>query len=132
MKAGLQLGTAPVKGSNVKFAFADITGAPQEQLIMLDRALKAEARLRKINIVPSDDPSATYIVKGYLSAIGDSRSTLLVHVWDVLDTSGRRLHRFSGQEKGGGTQADPWSGIEETPIRRAAGEAIDDLAGWIA
>jgi hypothetical protein len=97
-----------------------------------EKALQKEAQVRKLNIVQPNDPSATYVVKGYLSAIGDSGGTLLVYVWDVTDPSGKRLHRVSGQEPGSGSSTDPWAGIKDEAVTVAAGRTIDALVDWIS
>lgn len=129
-RSAFSLGPAPITGSEAKFAFVDITGAPADHVIEFNRAIKSEAKTRNLTIVPEDDPSATYLVKGYLSAIGDSRGTLLVYVWDVTDPSGRRLHRVTGQEPAGGSSTDPWSGVDSSAVRVAAQRTIDDLVAW--
>lgn len=131
-KSAFQLGPAPIKGADAKFAFVEITGAPAEHVIEFDKALKSEAAARKLTIVPLGDPSATYLVKGYLSAIGDRTGTLLVYVWDVTDVNGQRLHRVTGQEPSDGSAADPWTGINTAAVRTAAQRTIDDLVAWIS
>jgi hypothetical protein len=129
-RTAMRLGPAPIKGPDAKFAFVEITGAPANHVIEFDRALDSEAAVRNLTIVPVGDPSATYLVKGYLSAIGDRGGTLLIYVWDVSDMTGRRLHRVTGQEPSGGSSADPWSGISSETVRVAAQRTIDDLIAW--
>ncbi len=130
VRSAIKLGPAPIKGDDAKFAFVEIAGAPARHIIDFNRALESEAESRNLNIVPVGDPSATYLVKGYLSAIGDRSGTFLVFVWDVTDTNGTRLHRVTGKEPGGGSGTDPWLGIDGEPVRLAARQTIDDLAAW--
>ena len=132
VKQAIRMGPAPIKGSEAKFAFIQINGAPATHRMAFEKALQTEAHLRKLNVVQPNDPAATYVVKGYLSAIGDSGGTLLVYVWDVIDTAGKRLHRVSGQEPGSGSSSDPWSGIKSEAVTIAAGRTIDDLVAWIS
>jgi len=127
----LSMTSAPVKGADARFAFVRITGVPAELLQPLNAALRNHAAARHVTIVPEGDASATFVVKGYLSAIGDTRSTLLVYVWDVFDLSGRRLRRISGQEMGKGAMTDPWTGISQESVETAAKSTIDELAAWI-
>lgn len=129
MKA-FSMGEAPIKGDAARFAFAPVTGAPSSLITALNSAINDHAKERGLNIVQDGDPTATYTVHGYLSAVGDSQNTLLVYVWDVVDRDGRRLHRISGQETGSGSTVDPWQGIKESTIRTAARNAIDDLKAW--
>jgi hypothetical protein len=126
----LSMTSAPIKGKDVKFAFAPITGVPSELLQSLNGAMTKHAAARHLTIVPDGDPTATYVVKGYLSAIGDNRSTLLVYVWDVLGQDGKRLRRISGQEIGGGARADPWTGISKELIASSGRSMIDELVAW--
>ena len=124
------MSSAPLKGAEARFAFAPIVGVPSELLQSLNSAITQHAAARHLNVVPAGDPTATYVVKGYLSAIGDSRSTMLVYVWDVFDSSGRRLRRISGQEIGEGASADPWTGISSARVETAARSTVDELLSW--
>lgn len=126
------LSAAPVKGAqNVRLAFITVTGIPGQMRFDLEGALKKYAATRNLNIAVEDDPTATYRIKGYLSAIGDINGTLLVYTWDVYDTAGMPLHRIAGQLTGKGAASDPWAGISDTQIQDAARETIDELADWI-
>ncbi len=125
-----KLGPAPVKGTQATFAFQTVTSVPGEFMFALDDDLKSAAAARGLAVLPADDPTATYQVKGYLSAVGDVNGILLVYVWDVFDKSGTRLHRFSGQQSAKGKGADPWSGVTTDMIDTAAGETIDKLVDW--
>lgn len=124
------LGPAPVKGATVRFAFSRVTSVPGEFVLTLEDSLKDSAAARDLALVAEDDPTATYRVKGYLSAIGDVNGILMVYVWDVFDAAGNRLHRFSGQLPAPGRGADPWTGVSTEMIETAARETIDALADW--
>lgn len=134
--------SAPVGGSTApappavpfaeaKFAFAPVTGAPATVLTRLSAELGKEAYVQHVSLVPSGDPAATYVVKGYLSAVGDTSGTILVYVWDIFDTAGRRVHRISGQEtSGGGSQMDPWSGVDSSSTANVARRTISSIVAW--
>jgi hypothetical protein len=126
------LGAAPVKGAeNVRFAFITVTGIPGQMRFDLEKALQKYATTRKLNISVADDPTATYRVKGYLSAVGDQNGVLLVYTWDVFDAAGTPLHRIAGQQTAEGAATDPWAGVGATQIDDTARETIDKLADWI-
>jgi hypothetical protein len=129
--AAVEMKAAPVKGEAARFAFTKITGAPGDLLTTLSTALNNEAKSRKITIVAEDDATAIYKVKGYVSAVGGPSGTLLVYVFDIFDNHGVRIHRLSGQERGGAATSDPWGGITNTTVAAAARHAIDDLAAWV-
>lgn len=125
-----QMRPAPIKGSAAKFAIVEINGAPTQHRMDMSRAIAMRAAERKLNLVKEGDPSATYLVKGYLSAITDITGGSLVYVWDVSDASGKRLHRVSGREPTGGGSFDPWSKISGTALDNAAQHTVDDLVNW--
>jgi hypothetical protein len=130
-KGALSLGPAPVKGQAVSFAVSTVTAIPGTFAFILQDELKAFAASRNLVVITDDDPTATYQVKGYISAIGDANRVMLVYVWDVFDASGNRLHRFSGQEPAGKGSVDPWTAVTKEVIRDAARETVDALAEWI-
>ena len=66
--AAVEMRSAPVKGDSARFAFTRITGAPGDLLTTLSDSLNKEAKARKLTVVPEDDATATYKVKGYVSA----------------------------------------------------------------
>ncbi len=130
-KKARTLGPAPITGPAVRFAFAPVTGLPGEMRFALQTDLTRYATTRQLAVVPQGDPTATYQVTGYLSAVGDSNGTLLVYVWDVSDLRGTPLYRISGQEAAPGSATDPWAGIQTVQIDQAARETIDKLADWV-
>jgi hypothetical protein len=125
------LGKAPVTGVAASFAFAAVTGMPAELRFAMQDALKIQGATRNLKLLPEGDPSATYIVRGYLSAIGDENGILLVYTWDVLDRGGNRLHRVSGQESGNGSLGDPWASVTREMVLLVALQTIDDLSDWV-
>jgi hypothetical protein len=122
--------SAPVTGEAARFSFAAVSGAPTDVLRDMSGAMNRESSARKLVVVPAGDPTATYVVKGYLSAVGDAGGTSLVFVWDVFDQRGVRLHRVSGQVAGGRASTDPWTGIKDNTIDAAARRTVDSLAHW--
>ena len=125
------LGPAPVRGPDARFAFATVTSVPSAFVFALEDSLEEAAATRGVTLVAEDDPTATYRVNGYLSAVGDVNGILMVYVWDVFDADGRRVHRFSGQQPAPGAGADPWTGVDAEMIDIAARETIDALADWV-
>ncbi len=125
------LSTAPVRGNAAVFAFRPITGAPAEMIFALEDSLEREAAIRRINVAPVGDPSVTYTVQGYISAVGDPHSALMVYVWDIFDQNGVFIHRLTGQEVTGGSGADPWAGVSKATMAAAARQTMDAMATWV-
>lgn len=120
-----------VPAAQARFAFQPVTGVPSEQLAKLTAGLNEEAHKRSIVLVPEGDPTATYRVHGYLSAVGGPSGAIMVYVWDILDPNGTRLYRISGQEPSTGGVPDPWAGISDVTLRLVAQRTIDSMAGWV-
>jgi hypothetical protein len=112
-------------------AFLPVTGAPQSKVTELAASMRAAARDQQVPVVVSADDGAQYQVKGYFSALSDGGGSLLVYVWDILDRNGTRVHRISGEERGGSTRGDPWSAISEEMIDRLARSTMSDLRNWM-
>lgn len=121
----------PVTGSAAVFAFAPVEGVPVPVLQALSAALNREAGTQHLNVVPNNDPSKVYEVRGFISAVADGQSTRLVYVWDVVDRNGTRLHRITGQEAGGAPTGDPWTGIGHETVNLAAKKTVAQLVQWV-
>ncbi len=109
---------------NASFAFSPLNGVPDKaQKAILDAIAKGAAE------APRD--AVAFRVDGYISAVGERTSTLVIYVWDVLDPSGRRIHRLSGQVNSlTGSERDAWEGVTNETIDELARRTISDLADW--
>ncbi len=110
-----------------RLQFAPIIGTPVEAAAPLTERLALRARERGIAIAPSGEPQ-TYVLKGYFSALPEGRETTVVYVWDVLDSSGNRLHRIQGQQVAQG--GDGWSSVPASTMQAIADQTMEQLAGW--
>ena len=126
----LRMKEAPVRGADARFALGPVSGPPVDLAMRLSAAISQEASNRKLIVVHDGDPTATYRLKGYISAVGDRAATQLVYVWDVYDQHGVRIHRISGDQPAPGTSGDPWNSVNGIAITAVARQTIDDLASW--
>ncbi|AVA22293.1 MULTISPECIES: hypothetical protein [unclassified Rhizobium] len=110
--------------------FLPIIGAPVQAVTPLSRQLGAEARALGLTIKSSSDSSASYILKGYLSAFEDGPQISVTYVWDVLDNSGARLHRIQGSESAPLKRGDPWAAIPPSVMQKIATETMSDFNSW--
>jgi hypothetical protein len=113
-------------------SFLPVSGAPQSAVASLAGALRSAAESNSIPVVVSLQQGATYQLKGYFSALNDGKGTLLVYVWDVLDASGRRVHRISGQERTNAATGDPWAAVTPELLSRVANATMASLRGWVS
>ncbi|MEO0327369.1 MAG: hypothetical protein AAF217_02095 [Pseudomonadota bacterium] len=130
-----QLITEPVQVAalDTKNALTFLTpqGAPQSAVASLSKSLKSSAESRGLALIPSNQTGAAYQVKGYFSALNDGSGTLLIYIWDVIDGSGKRVHRINGQERSAASKTNPWLAITNTELNRVADTTAARLKTWI-
>ncbi|MGI6851964.1 hypothetical protein [Mesorhizobium sp. 1B3] len=117
--------------SSTKIQFAPIVGSTVEAVTPLTERIALKARERGIGLARSDDPTATHVLKGYLSAISEGNGTTVIYVWDVLDASGNRLHRIQGQQKATG-KGEGWVAVSGETMQSIADVTVNQLATWLA
>lgn len=121
-----------VDAPGVPVSVQSISGAPDSVTTNFASLLGEAAAERRMEIVAGDKP-ARFRVRGYLTAqpTADGQ-TSLAFVWDVYDETKKRAQRVQGESLGkrsGGS--DPWSGIDQTVVARAAAESMDAIAGFL-
>jgi len=111
-------------------ALAPLVGLPDGAAQSLARAMAARAPAHGLRIAPPEASSGALVVKGYLARMpGDSGDTIL-HVWDIYDASGRRLHRIEGSHAAVSGSAD-WDGVPSSAWDAVADKAWSALAAWL-
>ena len=82
--------------------------------------------------IPIKDDGAEYTVRGYLVASPESEGTKVSYIWDITDKSGKRAHRFSGEEMvEERVSGDPWAAVNEQAMRKIAMTTADRLQQWL-
>ena len=77
------------------------------------------------------DEPATYRVKTFINAVGQSDSTTYVFIVEIYDVDGNRRHRFVGQETGPAPSGDPWTGIDQATERHLASRITEGVTSWL-
>ena len=84
------------------------------------------------SIPVKEGKKADYTVRGYLVASPESGGTKVSYIWDVTDKSGKRAHRFSGEEMvEKRVSGDPWSAVDDQAMRKIAAKTADKLQQWL-
>jgi len=84
------------------------------------------------NIPVKDGEQADYTVRGYLVASPESEGTKVSYIWDITDKSGKRAHRFSGEELvEKRVSGDPWAAVDDKAMRKIAVTTADRLQNWL-
>lgn len=122
--------SAEAAKASARLYIAPIIGSTVAAVTPLSRRLAAIAPTNGLAIVADADPSKTYVVKGYFSALPENGSTTIVFVWDVFDPTGVRQHRIQGQESVAGTAADSWSIVPPATMEKIADRTIADFKAW--
>jgi len=123
---------ARVDAPGVPVSVQSITGAPSNVTTSFAGLLGEAAAERKMEIVPGDKP-ARFRVRGYLAAQPtEDGQTALSFVWDVYDAGKNRAQRVQGESLGrkGGSE-DPWAGIDQTVVAKAASDSMDAIASFL-
>ena len=126
--------TAPrIKPGDVRVNIAPIVGAPLEAVTALSKSMNQRARETGLKLVAEGDTTATYVVKGYFSALAEESGTTVIYVWDVLDPSGNRLHRIQGRQTNPGfDEGDAWRAVTPGTMQAVGVSSIDQLRAWLA
>ncbi|MFS8045506.1 hypothetical protein [Rhizobium sp. BR 314] len=127
-QASLPPAAATTGGSSIRFL--PIIGAPVQAVTPLSRQLGADARSLGLTIKSSSDASASYILKGYLSAFEDGPQISVTYVWDVLDGAGNRVHRIQGAESAPLKRGDPWTAVPPAVMQKIATKTMADFNSW--
>jgi len=84
------------------------------------------------SIPVKDGDKADYTVRGYLVASPETDGTKVSYIWDITDKSGKRAHRFSGEEMvEKRVSGDPWAAVDDKAMRKIAVKTADKLQQWL-
>jgi hypothetical protein len=112
-------------------AFESIDGPPPAVFARLVSMLNEEAMAQRL-AVASRNGSATYRVRGYVSAVVSRGQTSFVWVWDIYDGDKQRALRVTGEElAGSGHRRNAWAAADDRVIRRIVHNGIERIAGFL-
>lgn len=121
-----------VDAPGIPVSVQSISGAPDQVTTHFASLLGEAAAERRMEIVAGDKP-ARFRVRGYLTAQPtEDGQTALAFVWDVYDEAKKRAQRVQGESlgrRGGG--GDPWAGIDQTIVAKAASDSMDAIATFL-
>jgi hypothetical protein len=117
-------------GGGSTVAFESIDGPPPQVFDRMVGVLDSESKLRNLAIV-SREGSASYRVRGYLSAQVARGRTVIAWVWDVYDANQQRALRLSGEEPAGKAGRDAWAAADDMVLRKIAQAGLSGLSGMI-
>ena len=111
-------------------AFTPTIGAPAKISKKLNAALVAAAGERNVPVATKKE--AEYTVRGYVSAKPGPTGTKLACIWDIEDSSGKRVKRFTVSELISGKKGgNAWALVDDAALQRVAGQTMDKLTGLV-
>jgi hypothetical protein len=106
---------------------APIIGPPPNVAAELGTSLIAAGKERSLTLVTSG--GGDYTMRGYLAASPEKKGAKVSYIWDITDSKGARVARFSGEEAiASRPTADPWSGVDSAALRSIAGKSTSQIA----
>jgi hypothetical protein len=123
-------GSFAMAGGSSTVAFESIDGPPPQVFDRMVDVLDSESKLRNLSIV-SREGSASYRVRGYLSAQVSRGRAVIAWVWDVYDRDQQRALRLSGEEPAGKAGRDPWTAADDLVLRKIAQAGLSGLSAMI-
>jgi hypothetical protein len=118
---GCQTSQAP---STTAIGFEGFIGVPQPVGEQVARELVRAADGRRFTLVPAQDASARFVMRGYLAPAAQGGG--VAYMWDLFDRAGQRAHRLSGDLPL--PPGDPWAALSSDaarPLAVASAGAID-------
>lgn len=121
----------PIPAAQATFRFDQILGVPTNRQDVLATEIARYAKGRSLTLVRRGDPSASYRLLGFLSAVGGDAGVNVTYVWDIVDANNNRLHRITGIEVAGTATADPWSGVSDQVLAAIAARTVEQVYAWL-
>lgn len=123
--------TAP---RGAQFAIAPIIGPPENVSGDLRNQLIADLERQNIRVAKAPDEKAEYTLRGYVVSSLEKKGSKskISYIWDVTDSSGKGVHRVSGEETAAsGKSKDPWAAVSPTVVQSIAAKTVTSVAGWM-
>ncbi len=132
-KAGIAINDRPM----ALVALAPIQGPPESVASRLIRQLNQAAMRKKIALISDAGLKSTYALRGFVLTTVNNGRLVVSYLWDVLDKTGRRVSRISGEEDAGPApnKGDHWSAVSAAQtllIADRTANALDAAIGAAA
>lgn len=123
--------SAPLPSSAI-FAFDGFVGVPQGAGDEVISALVSAGRERHFALVAAGDPSAAYVMRGYLAPQAEGGTTAISYVWDVFDRAGNKVQRLAGETRLPGAVPDGWTLVQGSGARAIAEASALDISRFLS
>lgn len=127
---GTQIASLAPNAALSNVYFAPVVGAPVTSVTALSDRLSAAAPLSGIKLESSASVSIDHEIRGYFSALSETGTITVIHVWDIFTPQGQRVHRIQGEEKIVGAASDPWAAVPPAMMEKIADTVLSQYATW--
>lgn len=122
--------SSPVSQSRV--SVAPVMGAPEALSKQVGDNLGSALQKQRVAVAPATE-KADYTLRGYMVATRERAGTKVAYIFDLTDTTGKRLNRIQGEEMAqGGDARDPWSAVTPEISQRISDKAASSLSATLA
>ena len=117
-----------------KVRISQVVGPPEVAGGLLHRELAAALGRHRVAVADGKDEPVDFNLRPYVLASIEQDGAKVSWVVDVADTAGRRIMRFSGEQRalGPASDPDPWAAVTRPVARAFATEAASAFAAWRA
>jgi hypothetical protein len=114
-------------------AYRPPLGPPENVAGEFTRQLNDAAGNHGIALVIDPAVKPELALRGYVTAMRKGPTVNITYLWDVLDTSGKRVARLSGEEmlKDGVNASQPWDAMTPVVAKLIAEKTMSQLARWV-
>jgi hypothetical protein len=124
--------TTPATSQTAKIAIAPVIGAPETVAKQLETQLASSIETRKVSVAKTPSDKAEFTLRGYVVSAREKGRTKVSYIWDVTDTSGKRVNRITGEEVLSGAQSkDPWASVTPQVVDTIATKTATSLMTWL-
>jgi hypothetical protein len=115
-----------------KIAVAPVIGAPDNVAKQLESQLASAIEAQRITVARDPNAKAEYTLRGYVVSAREKGRTKVSYIWDVTDSSGKRVNRITGEEVLAGAQSkDPWASVTPQVVNTISSKTAGSLVTWL-
>ena len=124
---------APVQQPLRKLSMTPVIGAPEAVAKQLASQIGSSAGPNRFEIVTDRDAKGEFTLRGYLVAARDKAGTKVSYIWDLSDSSGKRVHRITGDEMAAASPnaKDPWAAVTPELLQAIATKTVTAIGTWL-
>jgi hypothetical protein len=123
---------APVASSQNRVSLAPVMGAPEAVSKQVGGQLSGSLERQRVGIAQGAD-AANYTLRGYMVATREKAGTKVAYIFDLTDSSGKRVNRIQGEEMAqGGSGSDAWSAVTPEVSQRITDKTASSLSATLA